>query len=53
MKGISLSRKEIFESRHEQKVKEQKELEEKEHIIEEIEEKVAEKVKEEIIHKHD
>lgn len=57
MKGISLSRKEIFESRHEQKVKEQKELEEKEHIIEEIEEKVKEKVKEEvkeeIIHRND
>lgn len=36
MKGISLSRKEIFESRHEEKIKEKKHQEEQEHIKDEI-----------------
>ncbi len=36
MKGISLSRKEIFESRHEEKIKEKKQQEEQTHIKEEI-----------------
>ena len=40
MKGISLSRKEIFESRHDTKVKVQKEKEEQEHIKDEIKEEL-------------
>ncbi len=48
MKGISLSRKEIFESRHEEKIKEKKQKAEESNIKKEIKQAVKENIKKEI-----